>query len=87
MQQLSELYFLSSNIHKFEESQRILSNFGVNISLFKTPLEEIEDIEILRFLEMGFDVQMVKMSPDSIPVDNSEDIKLVEERLNFDKAN
>ena len=53
----------------------------------KTLFEAEEDIEILRFLEMGFDVQMVKMSPDSIPVDNSEDIKLVEERLNFDKAN
>ena len=53
----------------------------------KTYFEAEEDIEILRFLEMGFDVQMVKMSPDSIPVDNPEDIKLVEERLNFDKAN
>jgi 3-deoxy-manno-octulosonate cytidylyltransferase (CMP-KDO synthetase) len=53
----------------------------------KTHFEAEEDIEILRFLEMGFDVQMVKMSSDSIPVDNPEDIKLVEERLNFDKSN
>ena len=41
-QQLSELYFVSSNEHKFEEAERILSNFGVNINLFKTTLEEIQ---------------------------------------------
>ena len=42
MQQLSELYFASSNTHKFEEAQRILSNLGVNITLFETTLEEIQ---------------------------------------------
>jgi len=42
MQQLSELYFASSNTHKFEEVKRILSNLGVNITLFKTTLEEIQ---------------------------------------------
>ena len=41
-QQLSDPYFASSNAHKFEEVQRILSNLGVNISLFKTTLEEIQ---------------------------------------------
>ena len=42
MQQSSELFFASSNEHKFEEVQRILSNLGVNIKLFKTTLEEIQ---------------------------------------------
>ena len=42
MQQLSELYFVSSNTHKFEEVQRVLSNLGINITLFKTALEEIQ---------------------------------------------
>ena len=42
MQQLSELFFATSNTHKFEEAQRILSNLGVNITLFKTTLEEIQ---------------------------------------------
>jgi XTP/dITP diphosphohydrolase len=42
MQQSSELFFASSNEHKFEEAQRILSNLGVNIKLFKTTLEEIQ---------------------------------------------
>ena len=43
----------------------------------KTPFEEQEDIEILRFLEMGYEVQMIKMSKVSIPIDNPEDIKKV----------
>ena len=42
MQQSSELFFASSNEHKFEEVQRILSTLGVNIKLFKTTLEEIQ---------------------------------------------
>ena len=42
MQQLSELFFASSNEHKFEEAQRILSHLGVKIKLFKTTLEEIQ---------------------------------------------
>ena len=50
----------------------------------KTLFESEEDIEILRFLEMGFNVQMIKMSDLSIPVDNPEDITLVEERLNIE---
>ena len=42
MQQSSELFFVSSNLHKFEEAYRILSNLGLEISLFETKLEEIQ---------------------------------------------
>ena len=42
MQQSSELFFVSSNTHKFTEAQRILSNLGLEVSLFKTTLEEIQ---------------------------------------------
>jgi len=42
MQQSSELFFVTSNTHKFNEAQRILSKLGVNITLFKTELEEIQ---------------------------------------------
>ena len=42
MQQSSELFFVSSNTHKFTEAERILSNLGLEISLFKTTLEEIQ---------------------------------------------
>jgi 3-deoxy-manno-octulosonate cytidylyltransferase (CMP-KDO synthetase) len=40
----------------------------------KTPLEALEDIEILRFLELGWEVRMLGMSSDSIAVDNPEDV-------------
>ena len=42
MQQSSELFFASSNNHKFEEAQRILSNLGLEINMFKITLEEIQ---------------------------------------------
>ena len=44
----------------------------------KTPLESIEDIEILRFLEMGWDVRMIEMSDRSHSVDTWEDLAQVE---------
>lgn len=48
----------------------------------KTKFEQEEDIEILRFLEMGYEVRMVEMSTDSIPVDHPEDVERVKTRLN-----
>ena len=51
----------------------------------KSLIENEEDIEILRFLEMGVDVQMVGMSSESIAVDIPEDIKKVEKSLNENK--
>lgn len=47
----------------------------------KTELEAIEDIEILRFLEMGWDVRMVPMSDISVAVDNPEDVIRAEEAI------
>ncbi len=43
----------------------------------KTPLESIEDIEILRFLEGGFDVQMVQVEKGPIAIDTPEDVTRV----------
>ncbi|TVR37408.1 MAG: 3-deoxy-manno-octulosonate cytidylyltransferase [Cryomorphaceae bacterium] len=43
----------------------------------KTPLESMEDIEILRFLEMGYEVRMIELSQDSIAVDTPEDVERV----------
>ena len=47
----------------------------------KTPLEDIEDIEILRFLELGYEVKMISLSGSGIAVDVPEDIKKVETYL------
>ena len=42
MLQLSELYFASSNKHKFQETKKILESFGVKIKFYKIELEEIQ---------------------------------------------
>lgn len=47
----------------------------------KSPLEEVEDIEILRFLENGIEVQMVDVSGGSVAVDHPEDVAIVERIL------
>ena len=43
----------------------------------KTPLEEIEDIEILRFLETDFTVKMIEVSGNSMAVDVEDDVEKV----------
>lgn len=40
----------------------------------KTPLEAIEDIEILRFLELGIPVQMIRVDAVGITIDTPEDL-------------
>ncbi|WP_081619327.1 3-deoxy-manno-octulosonate cytidylyltransferase [Thioalkalivibrio sp. ALE28] len=52
----------------------------------KTPLEKEEDIEILRFLELGYDVRMVLASGTSIAVDVPEDVTRVERALEMDRG-
>ena len=51
----------------------------------KTFLEEKEDIEILRFLEIGSQVKLVKMTNKSYPVDTMKDLHQVERFLNNEK--
>jgi len=45
----------------------------------KTELEKIEDIEYLRFLELGIDIKTLKMSQMSLAVDTPEDVIEVKE--------
>ena len=47
----------------------------------KTPLEKIEDLEYLRFIELGVKLRGLKMSKQSIAVDTIHDVKLVKKRL------
>tara|TARA_B100000945_G_scaffold320076_1_gene329013 strand:+ start:3582 stop:4331 length:750 start_codon:yes stop_codon:yes gene_type:complete len=56
-----------------------LESFASNTT--KTTIEAIEDIEILRFLEMGIKVKMIEVSQSSIAVDYPEDIEKVENVL------
>lgn len=43
----------------------------------KTPFENEEDIEILRFLELGYDVQMASVNGNSLAIDTPDDVKKV----------
>ncbi|WP_413693979.1 hypothetical protein [Psychromonas sp. KJ10-2] len=47
----------------------------------KTPLEEIEDIEILRFLESDIQVDMVEVESGSLAVDVPADVDKIIEYL------
>jgi 3-deoxy-manno-octulosonate cytidylyltransferase (CMP-KDO synthetase) len=48
----------------------------------KTPLETTEDVEILRFLELGHEVRMLPVSGSSIAVDTPENLNDVTNFLN-----
>ena len=48
----------------------------------KTPLESIEDLEILRLLELGYEVKMIKVSGSSIAVDTPKDLEKVRAMIN-----
>jgi len=56
-----------------------LESFG--LGSIKTPLESIEDIEILRLLEKGWKVKMLRASS-TVAVDVPSDVRLVEKLLN-----
>ena len=43
----------------------------------KGKIEEIEDIEILRFIENGWDVQFVEVESDTVAVDTPKDLEKV----------
>ncbi len=48
----------------------------------KTPLEQVEDIEILRFLEQGIEIKMVEVEQGSLAVDIPSDVdKIVNKML------
>ncbi len=49
----------------------------------KTPIEKIEDIELIRFLELGIDIKMIKLSNKSIAVDTKKDLIKVRKLIKF----
>jgi 3-deoxy-manno-octulosonate cytidylyltransferase (CMP-KDO synthetase) len=52
-----------------------LSNYGVGTT--KTHNENEEDIEIMRLLDLGLNVQMIEMSANTVAVDTAEDLERV----------
>jgi 3-deoxy-manno-octulosonate cytidylyltransferase (CMP-KDO synthetase) len=47
----------------------------------KAPCEQSEDIEILRFLDLGFAVQMIELPGDTLAVDAPGDVEIVESAM------
>ena len=47
----------------------------------KTTLERIEDLELNRFIEIGYEVKMIEMSNRSVPVDTTDDLKKVKKLI------
>ncbi|MDC9826115.1 3-deoxy-manno-octulosonate cytidylyltransferase [Devosia sp. ZB163] len=79
----------STKRHEYRAAWRQVCIYGfppVELAAFanqkvKGPLEEIEDCETLRYLEMGLDVFGVELSDRSIAVDHPEDVAKVEAAL------
>lgn len=75
----------STKNHKFIKSWRQVCAYVFprqSLEVFskkksKTTLEQIEDIEILRFLELGFEIRMIELSNLSVAVDLPEDVSHV----------
>lgn len=74
-----------SKLNEFKQSNKQVCIYAFSkdhLRLFasatsKTPAEEIEDIEILRFLENDVEVHMVKVDAGNIAIDVPEDVKKV----------
>lgn len=92
----SLLYMSRSAIHLSKEGQFFSAHKQVCIYAFsrthlelfhsiteKSPLEQIEDIEILRFLEHGIKVKMVKVQQGSLAVDIPSDVEKIVKKMNL----
>ena len=51
----------------------------------KTPLEKIEDIELLRALEIGQKIKTFSLKGDSFSVDVLDDYKKAEKKMSLDR--
>jgi 3-deoxy-manno-octulosonate cytidylyltransferase (CMP-KDO synthetase) len=60
------------------DKQQLKEYYDVGKQNGKTPVESSEDIEIIRFLEMGTKVKMVEVEGGTLAVDYPEDVKMVE---------
>ena len=75
--------------NKFKKAWRQVCAYSLPIKALKdfyklkkkTTLEKIEDLELLRFIELGYVVRMIPMSSKSISVDTKDDVKKVEKVL------
>ena len=64
-------------VYAFDKKQ-LKEYYDIGKKSGKTPVETSEDIEIIRFLEMGIKVKMVEVEGGTLAVDFPEDVKAVE---------
>lgn len=69
MPQSYDLYFASSNIHKFREAKKILEDFKINLGFFKCELEEIQSHSLLEITK-GKALQAFKKCKNPIIVED-----------------
>ena len=69
---MSIISFKPDSLKKFSESK-------------KTPLEKIEDIELLRALEIGLKIKTFNLKGDSFSVDVLDDYKRAKKQMGLDK--
>ncbi len=78
-----------SNIKKVKKHLSIISFVPSALSSYarskKTSLEKIEDVELLRALEIGLKIKTLKMNGDSFSVDVIEDLKKAKLKMKDDK--
>lgn len=51
MPQSSDLFFATSNNHKFQEAKKILHDFGINLKFFQSQFEEIQSNSLKEIAE------------------------------------
>ena len=74
--------FSNSFVRNYLATQNKISTDIIEIGFRKlSKNKEIEHIEILRSLELGYKVKMVKMSNNSISIDTKSDLKKVKLKL------
>jgi 3-deoxy-manno-octulosonate cytidylyltransferase (CMP-KDO synthetase) len=70
-----EISYTNKQICMYGFPKKILTNlFGINKK--KTPLEKIEDIEILRFIENNIPVKMIKVGDNKLSIDTKLDLRI-----------
>jgi 3-deoxy-manno-octulosonate cytidylyltransferase (CMP-KDO synthetase) len=74
---ISDVLYKQVCIYVFNKEEMIMFTDGG-----KTPIEELEDVEIIRFIEKSYPVHMVRVSSSSVAVDTQEDLEKVRELLN-----
>ena len=75
----------SSKNYRFEKAMKQVCIYAIPYDVLitfgslkeKTSLESIEDIELLRLLEIGYEIKMIEVSKSSIAVDTLEDLKKI----------